>query len=180
MLSLEIQILTAKIETDFGALNFSQLNWKPSENQWSIGQCIDHLIVSNGKYLPILKEVETGKHRTTIWEKYNPLTNYTGKQMIKTLGPNIHKKYKAPKLFIPSNSKINLDILNDFKNQQNELFELFMKLENGKYSQIVITSPVASLITIKLHDLLKLIVLHEQRHINQALGVKKSDLFLFP
>ena len=96
--------MTAKIETDFGALNFSQL--------------------------------------------------------------------KAPKLFIPSNSKINPEILTDFKNQQNELFELFRKLENGKYSQIVITSPVASLITLKLHDLLKLIVVHEQRHINQALGFK--------
>lgn len=177
MLSIEIPILTDKIDKEFGELNFSQLNWKPSENQWSIGQCIDHLIVSNGKYLPILKEIEKGKHRLTLWEKYNPFTNYTGKQMINTLGNNLHKKYKAPKLFIPSNSKINLNIITDFKKQQNELFELFQKLETKKYSQIIVTSPVASLITITLHDLIKLIIVHEKRHINQAIIVKNIDSF---
>ena len=43
--------------------------------------------------------------------------------------------------------------------------------------KLVITSPVASLITIKLHDLIKLIIVHEQRHINQAMRVKNFDSF---
>ena len=31
----------------FGQLSAEQVNWKPSEAEWSIGQCLDHLIISN-------------------------------------------------------------------------------------------------------------------------------------
>ena len=150
MLSSKIQTLTDTVEKEFGNLNLDQFNWKLSAEQWSIGQCIDHLIVSNGKYLPELNEIVKGKHKPTFWEKYNPLCNYTGRQMLKTLGTNVLKKYKTPKLFTPTNSYISKNTIVEFKNQQDEIFKIFRELESEKYSSISITSPVASLITLKL------------------------------
>ena len=177
MLSSTIPSLTALIEKEFGNLNLIQLNWKLSPEQWSIGQCLDHIIVSNGKYLPLLKTIFEGKNKTTFWERNNPLCNYTGRQMIKTLGKNVIKKYKSPRLFFPSESTISQNIISDFKNHQNEIIQLFLELEKEKYKHIVVTSPVASLITLKLHDLLELIIAHEERHINQALQVKNNNYF---
>lgn len=177
MLSSSIPSLNAIIDKKFGDLNLIQLNWKPAPDQWSIGQCLDHLIVSNGKYLPVLLTIIEGKNKPSFWEKNNPLSNYTGKQMIKTLGKNVVKKYKSPRLFIPSESTINQNIVSDFKNHQYEIFQLFLELEKEKYKHIVVTSPVASLITLKLHDLIELIIVHEERHINQALRVKNNINF---
>ena len=177
MLSSSIPSLTAIIDKEFGDLNLIQLNWKPAPDQWSIGQCFEHLIISNGKYLPVLKTIIEGKYKVSFWERNNPLSNYTGKQMIKTLGKNVVKKYKSPQLFIPSESIISQNIIFDFKNHQAEIFPLFLELENEKYSKTVITSPVSSLITLKLHDLLELIIVHEERHINQSLRVKNNKSF---
>ena len=180
MLSSTIPSLTALIEKEFGNLNLIQLNWKPAPEQWSIGQCLDHIIASNGKYIPLLKTIFEGKHKTTFWERNNPLCNYTGRQMIKTLGKNVIKKYKSPRLFFPSESIISQNIISDFKTRQDEIFSLFIELEKEKYSEYVITSPVASLITLKLHDLIELIIVHEERHIDQALRVKNNNNFPNP
>lgn len=177
MLSSSIPSLTATIDKKFGDLKLIQLNWKPAPDQWSIGQCLDHLIVSNAKYLPVLLTIIEGKNKPSFWEKNNPLSNYTGKQMIKTLGKNVVKKYKSPRLFIPSESTVSQNIISDFKNHQDEIFQLFLELEKEKYKHIVVTSPVASLITLKLHDLIELIIVHEERHINQALRVKNNINF---
>ena len=33
-------------------LSYQQLNWRPSEKQWSAGECFEHLIRTNKKYIP--------------------------------------------------------------------------------------------------------------------------------
>ena len=40
----------------FGQLSADQLNWKPSKEEWSIGQCFDHLIISNRPFLTIIED----------------------------------------------------------------------------------------------------------------------------
>jgi len=44
----------------FGQLSAEQVNWKPSEGEWSIGQCFDHLIISNRPYLTIIEKIQKG------------------------------------------------------------------------------------------------------------------------
>ena len=46
---------TVKIE--FSNIRLEQLNWKPSPDQWSIGQCLDHLLVFDSSYFPPLKNI---------------------------------------------------------------------------------------------------------------------------
>src|ERR1041385_8278576 len=35
-------------------LSPEQLNWKPTEDLWSVGQCLHHLYVANEVYLPAI------------------------------------------------------------------------------------------------------------------------------
>lgn len=164
--------ITATVESEFGILNEIQLNWKRDADSWSIAQCIDHIIVSNQKYFPVLESVAIEKHKMTFWEKNNPLTEYTGKQMIKTLGPVVIKNYQAPKLFLPSRSTYKLSIITDFIEHQQKLCTLLKKLIEPKYEKVIITSPVAALLTLKLSDALKIIVGHEERHLQQMIRIK--------
>ena len=164
--------ITASVESEFGLMNEVQLNWKRDPDSWSIAQCIDHIIVSNQKYFPVLESVVTGKHKMTFWERKNPLTHYTGKQMINTLGPVVSKKFQAPKLFLPSRSDLKPTIINDFIEHQKKLCTLLKKLIDPKFEKVVITSPVAALLTLKLTDVLQIIVAHEERHLQQMIRVK--------
>ncbi len=47
--------LTANDETAMrllAGLTDEQLNWQPTPGTWSVGQCLDHLCITNETYLP--------------------------------------------------------------------------------------------------------------------------------
>lgn len=177
MISKEINEITNLVIAELGSLNVVQLNWKPSTGQWNIGQCIDHLIVSNSKYIPVYQAVMSGTYKPSFWERKNPFSKYTGASMIKTLGVQVTKKFIAPKLFTPTNKTVRQEIITQFENHQDELALIFSELEKEKYSKTIISSPVAGLITIPLHDSLKIIVAHEMRHVLQAIRLKNNPDF---
>ena len=37
-------------------LSVEQLNWKPAEDAWSVGQCLQHLCAANDVYLPAISK----------------------------------------------------------------------------------------------------------------------------
>jgi hypothetical protein len=36
-----------KVKNEFENITQEQLNWKPAPESWSIGQCLDHLVVAD-------------------------------------------------------------------------------------------------------------------------------------
>lgn len=56
------------IET-FGELSIEQLNWKPNSETWSIAQNIDHLIVINKTYFPVIESIRKGTYKTPFLGK---------------------------------------------------------------------------------------------------------------
>jgi hypothetical protein len=172
-----LEKISAVVTKEFASLNNTQLNWKPSPDGWSIGQVLDHLVVSNSRYFPALDQALSGKYAPTFWEKFNPLTGYTGRNMINTLGATVIKKYSAPLLFRPLNGMITADIIGKFQLMQGELISLCSRNAVGGYDDRKITSPVAKLITLTVRDTLSLLTAHEERHLNQAMRIKNSAEF---
>ena len=60
-----------KVKTEFIDFSLYQLNWKPSPESWSIGQCLDHLIIADCLYFPALKKIAERKFEMTAWEKWS-------------------------------------------------------------------------------------------------------------
>ena len=54
----------------FKILSEDQINWKPSQEKWSIAECVDHLVVTNKLYLKEfekqfgVKRIETFCYKT--------------------------------------------------------------------------------------------------------------------
>ena len=46
-----------KTEFTFGELSPEQINWRPSETGWSVGQCFEHLMKSNELFFDKLDEI---------------------------------------------------------------------------------------------------------------------------
>ncbi len=98
----------------FGQLSPQQVNWKPSEGEWSIGQCFDHLILSNQAFFPIIEQVLDGRRRQSAWERMPLLPRFFGRLLIKTLRPDSGRKAKARPAFYPSRSHIAPGIVASF------------------------------------------------------------------
>ena len=158
-----------QVRAEFGSLRADQLNWKPSPDKWSVGQCFDHLIVSNAEYFPIFDRVLQGAKTTnTIWESLPGLPRLWGQMLIKAVSPDGARKQKAPKILAPTTSAVDAGIITRFIDQQERVVSYLNTITAVDAGTIIITSPVARVITYSLLDACRVIVAHEQRHILQA------------
>ena len=157
----------------FGRLTSAQLNWKPSAERWSVGQCFDHLLSSNKGYFPIIDSVLAGQ-RQTFWQSVPVLPGVWGKLLIKSLDPVKGRKLKAPKNFQPARSDISGSVIDDFVTQQATVVEKMKATEHLDLERVIISSPVTSVVTYSLMDAYRVIVVHEHRHFQQAKRVTEE------
>ena len=167
-----------KAITEFNQLSLTQLNWKPAQESWSIGQCFDHLIISDCLYFPTLKKIAESKFEMNFWENWSPFGGLFGKMLTNQIQENPKKKLKAPKVFEPPESKIDAVILERFHKHLDTLLEYIASYSKVDIDKIHITSPALKLVTYSLRRAIILLIQHEHRHINQALWVKQEKDFL--
>jgi hypothetical protein len=170
-LAEKLEEVTNTVVAQFSALSHHQLNWKPEPSKWSIAQCLDHLITSNRAYFPVFDDILNERYQLSFLQRLNPFKKTFGPMMIKSLGPQPARKFKAPKIFEPSASELPAAIVQNFIGHQGEIKNYFHRLQRLAISDIVMASPVTGLITYTVSDALQIIAGHEQRHINQALTI---------
>jgi hypothetical protein len=49
-------------------LSVEQINWRPSPDQWSIGQCLHHLLMFNRLYMPAILRALDGQPPHPVYE----------------------------------------------------------------------------------------------------------------
>ncbi len=156
----------------FKDLRPDQLLWKPAPHRWSIAQCLDHLIVSNECYFPVLDRLSGDRYQATFWERWSPFSKSIGRNMVATLGPKVRRPFKAPKIFQPRQQEVkDAAILDRFRKHQEALIRKLEAIRVESLNKVVVTSPVAGLITIPLTDVLEILPGHEERHLSQAAGL---------
>lgn len=163
-----INEITNSFNSEFGELTVEQLNWKPTEQVWSIAQNIEHLIVLNGTYYPTIKAIREGNYKIPFIGKVGFMVNFLGKTVLKSVHPDRRKKMKTFPIWEPSKSEISLDILKRFARHQSELKELIKNSEDLLVKGTIISSPANKNIVYKLETAFDIIVTHEQRHFEQA------------
>lgn len=173
----EASLVTDETKRAFGRLSAEQVNWKPSEGEWSIGQCFDHLIISNRPYVQIIEEILEGRRRQRARERIPLLPRFFGRLLIKTLRPDSGRRAKARPAFYPSSSHIAPAIIATFLEQQGRLLRLMAATHDLDPDRITITSPVLRFVTYSLMDAYRIIVVHEQNHFIQATRVMESHGF---
>ena len=100
-----------------------------------------------------------------------------GQLLIKSLDPKTTRKLKAPKKFQPASSNLTANIIEDFVQNQNRVLESMEKTKNLEIDRIIISSPVASVVTYSVLDAFRIVAVHEQRHFQQAQRVTEEENF---
>jgi hypothetical protein len=172
----EIEAISADAQKTFGSLSGEQINWKPSETGWSVGQCFEHLIKSNELFYDELDKIASGTRKNSFLENYSPLSRFFGNLLISSLKKD-ERKFKAPTLKIVPPSEIDQNIVEIFAAHQSELIGKIRRTESADWRKIKVTSPFMKLITYRLSDGYQVIVEHERRHFRQAERVTQTEGF---
>lgn len=164
----KIDTITADYKNAFGTLSVDQLNWKPNPETWSVAQNLDHLIVINKTYEPVLAAVRAGGYSLPFMGKLGFMVNFLGKMVLNSVQPDRKRKMKTFPIWEPATSKIEGDILSKFEKHQQGLKELILNNFDLLQKGTIISSPANRNIVYKLETAFDIIVAHEQRHLEQA------------
>ena len=159
----------------FGALTVDELNWTPDPARWSVAQCFDHLITTHSKYFPIFARLAAGDVRMSWWEKYSPFSGFFGRLFVSSLDPSNPTRRPTTANAKPSSSPIGADIIGRFAAHQAEMIAAVRRFPPTLDPTVVITSPLLSIVTYPLDDVLVFLGLHCRRHFDQARRVAESQ-----
>jgi hypothetical protein len=144
----------------------ASLNWKQNNESWSALECIEHLNRYGDFYIPeITKKIKTSKHKSSEIFKSNWLGKYFSKSVSYKEDLNKMKTFKSMN---PLNSKLNIQTLEKFINQQHQIIQLLDASKNVNLDKTKTAISISKLIKLKLGDTFRVIIYHNKRHIKQA------------
>lgn len=156
-------------------LSDAQLVWQPAPEQWSIAGCFDHLYVTGTLYYPALREALQRAVPGSDGETFRP--SLMGRFLIRAVSPDTERKVKTLRAFRPEHAPKDAPALDRFIAQQDELRTLLRAADGRALNRTKFASPATRLVRLTIGDALTMLVLHQQRHLGQALRVQQQPGF---
>ncbi len=181
-LNVRLKAARSMAQDRFAGLSETQLNWRPSPKAWSVAECLEHLTITADRYKPKVNGVVGAGAPTASPE--NPVSSsWVGGMLISAVGPTVRRKVRAPGGFNPQKGKglgpssIPPGALGRFSKRYAYVQDVLAKHESLDWHNIKLTSPVSRLVRLRLADCFTVLVLHAQRHLNQADRVMNHEDF---
>jgi len=171
-LTNDLLVLRVVAQQRFRPLSAEELNRRPSPSRWSAGQCLEHLNIVGGYYLPsiaarIKKAQERGSKPAPIAK-----SGYIGRRFIEAMrAPVSEKTYVTPQRYAPTGTRLPRTVAEVFSRQIDELLRLVLLARQVNANAIRIPNAIFPLLLFRLTDQLEFLVVHIQRHIAQAEAV---------
>lgn len=162
--------------TDFAenllSLPDETLNFRLSEKEWSVLECLQHLNLYGHFYIPeIGKRIKNSETEPTEFFNTGMLGSYFAESMIpkKTL-----KKMKTFRSMNPIHRNLDKKVLDEFIAQQKQIITLLNDAEQVDLNKTKTSISISMLIRLKLGDTFRFVIYHNLRHIEQAKTILKS------
>jgi hypothetical protein len=154
-------------------LNPEQLNWTPRPGAWSIGQCIEHLCITNEVYLPAIARSLVGKPTSAVQE-ITP--GWFGRWFIKSfIEPSPQTKHaRAPKKIAPG-ARVESSVLERFLRSNQAARDLVRHAHDYDVNRIRFRNPLIPIIRFTVGTGLEIVSGHERRHLLQAERVRQAS-----
>lgn len=156
-------------------LTDAQLNWQPAPGSWSVGQCLEHLCITNKAYLPAISAALQGKPDSP---EENITPGWFGRWFIRRFvepSPN-SKRVRAPSKIRPP-ARVELSVLDRFLFSNKACRELIIGARGKNVNAIRFWNPLVPGIRFTVGTGLEIITGHERRHLLQAERVRDSANF---
>jgi hypothetical protein len=174
-LAIELSANDQSAQALAGGLTNAQLNWQPAPGSWSVGQCIEHLCITNEAYLPAISAALEGKPDAPV-EEITP--GWFGGWFIRNFvepSPG-GKRVPAPSKIKPAVS-VDGGVLDRFLAGNKSCRDLIVRSRGKAVNRIRFWNPLVPGIRFTAGTGLQIISSHERRHLLQAKRVRDSATF---
>ena len=151
------------------------LNWKPRQDAWSVGQCLEHLHVTNEVYLPAIAASLTARPLLRVQDI---TVGWFGRWFIRNYieSSSESKRARAPKKITPG-TRVEPDILNRFLSSNEAARELVRRASDYDVNRIRFKNPFIPGLRFTVGAGLEIVLGHQRRHLLQAERIKQSADF---
>ena len=152
-----------------------QLNWRSGPDQWSVGQCLEHLHITNEVYIPPISDSLQG-HPQAIVQEITP--GWFGRWFIRNyIEPSpTTKKARAPGKIAPP-PQVDTSILDRFLSSNQRARELVERARNYDVNRVRFKNPFVPMIRFTVGTGFEILSKHQRRHLLQAERIRTSPDF---
>jgi len=170
-----VRISSCEVDYYCTELSKTQLNWKAKEDQWSIGQCLEHLINTNHSFF--LTFEKCGRYQYKLPYSWLPFIPRKAGEKVLSEITKLDIPQQSPELFEPIQEGYTEMIVTSFSNHQRDLIGIVDSIRHLNFDQEVIASPALGIIHYSLRDAIKMLIFHEQRHLEQIKALLNHEDF---
>ncbi|MBF9141920.1 DinB family protein [Hymenobacter properus] len=161
--------LRATAQTDFAKLDVALLNQRPAPASWSILECLEHLNRYSRYYnAAFAKALGRPAAATSAEVAYT----WLGRKSVDMMRPTNAKKSSTLKHLNPLGSRLGLEVLTEFDQHQARLLELLAQARHTDLNRKAMPVEFFRLLKLRLGEALEFVVVHQQRHLQQAQRVQ--------
>jgi len=175
-LTSELDAADARATAIMKDLSIAQLNWKAGPDAWSVGQCLEHLCLSNEVYVEPMAEALNGGRAGPVAE-ITP--GWFGRWFIrKYIEPTTQKKRaRAPRRAVPVARQLDLTILDRFIASNAKIRNIITRAQRYDVNRVRFKNPFVPLIRFTVGTGFQIIARHNHRHLLQAERVSQLPAF---
>ncbi|MEN9994521.1 MAG: hypothetical protein RL762_1178 [Bacteroidota bacterium] len=163
----QIDSNTKLVQDLFGQLKPEQLN-ETDGAHWSIAQNLEHLILINSSYFPIIDQLKQNTYKRPFHGRFQFIVQFLGDFVKKSVEPSRQKKMKTFPVWEPKKAIQLNDVIEQFKAHHEDLKRYVELATPFVQNKTVIHSPASKVIVYELDTVFEIIIQHELRHIEQA------------
>jgi len=159
-------------KTLFARLTEEQINWQPAPGSWSMGQCLEHLSITNEAYIPPIAAAVGGEPDSRVEQI---LPGWFGRWFIRSFiepSPNT-KRAAAPPKIRPA-AHIGLSVLERFLSGNQSCRELIERACSKDVNRNRFRNPFILGLRFTVGTGLEILASHERRHLLQAERARNS------
>ena len=153
-------------------LTEASFNWRPSPAEWSIEECLAHLVmVGQWEVRAIERAINRGKERSLNGQgpfTYGPIDRY----VVGQTEPPVRTSRRTPRHFTPLHGQPLTAVMPTFHHVQSQLILQLGRAEGLHLRRVKVQTPISRLLKLSLGAMFEQIAAHERRHLEQAIRVR--------
>ncbi len=159
-------------------LTGEQFNWVPETGGWSAGQCLEHLNITHGKWLPLFEEAIRQGREKGMFSDGPFIYGFLSRMFLRILEPPVRRmKAPAPAGFHPEGELDPTRVVKEFEGCHARQKDALMAANGLNLEKIRVPSAFSKRLSYSLGMGFWINLAHDRRHIWQARQVCLSPGF---
>jgi len=158
-------------------LSEAQFNWRPKPGEWSIQECMAHLIIVGQQEIKFIERAVHSGRQEGITGAGPFRYGFIERTILRQTEPPVRRKFSAPAHFRPVDGQPLTAIVPTFLHLQSQLGRIAGECEGLDLARVKVATPITRWLKLSLGITFAQAAAHERRHLEQARRVREHSQF---